>query len=193
MNTYSKAYLLFVWGKEGGWADRPRNEDPGGKTNRGVTIGTWQALAPKLLGIAGTEDTLRKITFTQFETIFRYYYNAATYDGSINSVPVAEWATELQWASGGVWDLQRAYNTLNPQNRITVDGVTGPQTVNALNAWTSWNANPANTLKLLDQLYVQRYSTLKSLPNAGSNPGWFPRLRDFHEMQKKRLNTAPNS
>ena len=65
-------YEDFVLNMEGGYVNHPA--DPGGPTNRGVTLGTFQTLAPKLLGISGTLANLKALTAAQHEKFLKYFW-----------------------------------------------------------------------------------------------------------------------
>jgi hypothetical protein len=55
-----------------GWIFTIIAGDAGGYTKGGVTIGTWQTLAPQLFGKAGTLATLKDMTKTERNTITDY-------------------------------------------------------------------------------------------------------------------------
>jgi lysozyme family protein len=57
---------------EGGYVDDP--EDPGGETNKGITMSVFQDCSHELLGIDPTSDTLRALTDGQAGIIYRARY-----------------------------------------------------------------------------------------------------------------------
>ena len=67
--------LKEVLHHEGGWANNPK--DPGGATNKGVTIGTFRQFYP-----GATVSDLRNITDIQLERIYKEgYWNPIDGDG----------------------------------------------------------------------------------------------------------------
>lgn len=54
---------------EGGYADDPH--DPGGETNKGITIATFRACAQEVLGIPGTSLNLRHLADEQAKRIYK--------------------------------------------------------------------------------------------------------------------------
>lgn len=73
--------------------------DSGGYTNRGITIGTWSDLAPKLFGIAGTTDSLSRMTQDQWERIVEYYWDSV-HASDFQSQGVAELMFDSYFNSG---------------------------------------------------------------------------------------------
>lgn len=94
---------------EGGWSDHP--EDPGGATNKGVTLATYRAWKGR-----ATKADLRKITDAEVAAIYKAWYwqpvrgdelpaglDLVAFDAAVNSGPSrsAKW---LQLAVGAVQD-----------------------------------------------------------------------------------------
>jgi lysozyme family protein len=65
-------FLPVVLRNEGGWVDNPA--DPGGATNKGITIATFRAYGPKLLHVNPTIEELRKLTDEQAGKIYKLEY-----------------------------------------------------------------------------------------------------------------------
>ena len=68
-----KLYLpkLLTW--EGGFVDDPA--DPGGATNKGITIATWRAVGYDKTGDGLiTAADLKLLTATDVEMVLRYFY-----------------------------------------------------------------------------------------------------------------------
>jgi hypothetical protein len=66
------AFLPILLGFEGGYVEDPT--DPGGETNKGVTMSTFQQYAQELLGVDPTSDNLKALTDDQAGTIYRTLY-----------------------------------------------------------------------------------------------------------------------
>jgi lysozyme family protein len=92
MNRNFQRALALVLKHEGGYVDHPK--DPGGATNKGVTIATFRRYVKK----DGTKDDLRRISDADVARIYkRHYWDAvrgddlpdgldyATFDFAVNS------------------------------------------------------------------------------------------------------------
>ncbi|HYH02972.1 MAG TPA: glycosyl hydrolase 108 family protein [Bacillota bacterium] len=148
--------LLEPW--EGGIADRPLKDDPGGLTNRGVTIGIWKQYATKLFGIPGTEATLRQITAEQAKRIaYEIYWKAYSID-TITNPAIKILAAESVWGGGGYPSIGYRSGTFTQRaNQINADNKTNP--------------------KLFDLMVQRRLSYLRSLKNYPVNArGWENRV-----------------
>ncbi len=123
-------FLPIVLKFEGGFSDDP--VDPGGATNKGITLKTFSGSAKKLLNVDPTLENLKDLTDAQAGTIYRaLYWN-----------PVRGDETELQDLANIVCDfyvnaganatklLQRVMNDLGAS--LTVDGGIGPASLAAL-------------------------------------------------------------
>lgn len=96
MADVTKIYdLLHKW--EGGISNHPN--DTGGYTNAGITISTWQNLAPKVLGIAGTTTTLNAMSEDQWRKIVNHYWNTVK-ASEIQNQGVANLLFQSYWGSG---------------------------------------------------------------------------------------------
>ena len=149
-------HILTPW--EGGIADRPLIDDPGGFTNKGVTIGVWREQAPKLFGIVGTEATLRNITKEQAQAIaYQTYWKFYGIDKIENSA-IKLIVAESVWGGGGYSSLGYKSGT-NSQRAAKI------------------NADSTKNPKLFDQLVQNRLTYLRSLKNYQANKnGWEKRV-----------------
>jgi lysozyme family protein len=152
--------LPLVLRHEGGYVDHPK--DPGGATNRGVTIATFRAYVKP----GGTKDDLKRITDEQVATVYyRHYWAAvmahelpsgvdyAVFDFAVNSGP-ARAARYLQKIVG-----------------VAQDGKVGPKTIAA--------AKAMNASTIVNRLCDDRMAFLKALktwPTFGR--GWTRRVAD---------------
>lgn len=62
--------ITLKW--EGGYVDNPN--DPGGETNMGITMKTFQQCSHQLLGIDPTSDNLKALTQAQAGIIYKANY-----------------------------------------------------------------------------------------------------------------------
>lgn len=117
---------------EGGNVDNPN--DPGGQTNLGITLATFQATAQPLLGIDPTPENLSALTPDQAGVIYRAnYWNPVHGD----DLPLQELANILFdfYVNSGTHAsklLQSVINSMGAAPPIAVDGAIGPGTLAAL-------------------------------------------------------------
>ena len=162
---------------EGNFVDHPN--DPGGATNKGVTLDTFRTLAPKLFGIPGTLDNLKKLTAAQQKAIAKAFWDNLG-DSGISTYRIRNWGIQYQaieqyWGSGGrnMHPLQRAVNRLKP-GRLTVDGAFGNQTLTALNEIVDQTA-------LFHAVYEERLNFYDAIIARN------PKLNSFRNGWAKRL------
>ena len=179
---------LWIW--EGGkYGAILVKGDKGGWTNAGVTLATWQTLAPKLFGIVGNLDTLKKMSYDQWKEVVNHFYQT-TLANQINSPMIAALVVDGVYWSGSYfteYDLQPALNELG-QN-IKVDGVIGNKTIAAINA-----VDPSELFELVNQ---KRWRRLRGF--AVANPdqykflyGWHNRIRGLaNDFQQPYPEPAP--
>ncbi len=112
--------LTFVLAREGGFVDNP--SDPGGATNRGITLATARAA----FGADYTVAELRAITPTQAGSIYRQNYWDAAVCGALPP-GVALTVFDMAVMSGPA----SAKKMLQAAAGVTADGVVGPMTIAA--------------------------------------------------------------
>ena len=149
--------LAEVLKHEGGWSDH--SDDPGGATNKGVTLSTYRAWKGK-----ATKSDLRKISDADVAAIYRAWYwqavrgddlpaglDLVAFDAAVNSGP----------SRGARW-LQQALG-------VSDDGKVGPQTVAAAKRAYA----PAAVMRAIA---IRRgfLKSLKTWPTFGK--GWTARL-----------------
>jgi lysozyme family protein len=151
-----RACLAFTLTAEGGWADDPR--DPGGATNKGITLATFQRYDP-----GATVDDLRSIGDATVAGIYARGYwmpiegdalptgiDLSVFDFGVNAGP--ETSVRL---------LQRAVG-------VDDDGVLGPVSMAATRA-----ADPSAVVNTLAHLQMAHYRGLADWPDFGN--GWTAR------------------
>lgn len=159
---------------EGGIADRPKSEDPGGYTNMGVTLNTWIPYAKKYNWDA-SKNGLANAKIWQIEIIAKDFWDAATFNSRIKNQGVAENLALALWGSGKglIAEMQKAVN-LNFGSKIPATGNVFQITTDAF--------NKINPVVLQDLLAIVHFKFLTRLPNWESNKyGWSNRL---NVMQK---------
>ncbi len=164
---------------EGGWADHPK--DPGGATNRGITLATFR----RLVKPGATKADLKAITTEQVAAVYRKGFwsqvladqlpggvDFAVFDYAVNSGPV------------------RAVKALQALVGAKADGVVGPKTIAAVNA-------VANIDELIEDLCAQRLAFVKRLstwPTFGK--GWERRIAAVRklalEMARQQATNLPD-
>lgn len=159
--------LNAVLKHEGGYVNDPK--DPGGPTNKGVTLATFRAYVKP----TGSIDDLKKISDAQVGVVYRRHYwskvmasdlpggvDYAIFDFAVNSGP-ARAAKFLQRALG-----------------LTQDGKVGPATIAA--------ANGADRTGLIDTVCDMRLKWLRTLPTWGRfGKGWTSRVEGVRRLAKK--------
>jgi len=140
---YFSDCLTFVLAREGGFVDNP--SDPGGATNRGITLATARAA----FGADYTVAELKAITPTQAGAIYRpNYWDAA----SCGSLPcgVALTVFDMAVMSGPA----AAKKLLQATAGVTADGVVGPMTIAACSK---------NPKALVDDLAIARAAYYRAI------------------------------
>jgi len=148
--------IIRKW--EGGIANRPAAEDPGGYTNHGITISTWQNGGAKLLGKPATVDALSKITWDDAKKIAYQMYWIRNGVNNVKNKAFRPIVMDSFWLGGGMKSL--GYNSITALN-------------NAVN-------------ETVEKLYQKRLLFLQKLSNWNYNKGgWTSRLNDIKAMGSK--------
>lgn len=169
-------YLPQLLQFEGGFVDDPA--DPGGATNRGITLATFQRYAQSLLGEQPTLDALRALTVEQAGVIYRAAYWDKLDGDQIASQPLAEIVFDFYVNAGteAILLLQRILQQTGATGLAT-DGEMGPVTLAALQA-----ADQAPVYALYRQGRIDYYERLaqerpvddKFLKGWLARAEWFP-------------------
>lgn len=127
-----KAFLPTILKHEGGFVNNPA--DPGGATNKGITIGTFQKYGESLLAVEPTLENLKKLTDEQAGLIYeQIYWNKLSCE-EIKDVQVAYQYVDfyINAGSNAIRTMQRALNSLGKP--VPVTGIMDQDTLNAINS-----------------------------------------------------------
>lgn len=168
--------IPFILSFEGGFTNAPN--DPGGATNRGVTLATWQRYCnetgqPEL----GNADGLRRMTTAQWTEIFTDYYWEPIQCGRIKDKGVAWMLVDFYWHSGGV-----AVRTLQGLLKgLVVDGIVGQETLTAVNRCGAglFAEYKSARILFLENLVRRRPSSKRYLK------GWLRRVNSINHTSLK--------
>ncbi len=167
-------FLPMLLRFEGGYVDDPT--DPGGETNKGVTMATFRQCSHQLLGIDPTSENLRALTDAQAGIIYRDRYWDKINGDDFQMQELANIVCDFYVNAGthATVLLQRILNGLGAQ--VVEDGSIGPASVQELNG--------------LDQLPVYRQykqGRIKYYESLGQKfpqflKGWLKRANAFPDL-----------
>ena len=171
---------------EGGYSNHPN--DPGGETNKGITLKTFQKLAP-LFGYSPDDYNLfLKMPDELHKKIAREaFWNPVAQYIKYNCISI--FIVDYIWGSGayGIKRIQRFLNKHFDAN-LKEDGIFGPNTAQAINKAAN-KIGPKPLLKefsqirrkhlLVDLMKVPQYRAFYN--------GWKNRLDDFNGVLNKCL------
>ena len=172
LSNFAKALPLFL-AHEGGFVNHPN--DPGGATNKGVTIANFR----KYVKPGGTVADLKKITNAQVATVFkRHYWDRVRADELPSGVDytVGDYAIN-SGPSRAIKELQKVVG-------VVADGAMGPITMEAINA--------ADPIFIIRNLNANRLAYMKRIRNRKTGKrlwdsfgkGW---QRRVDEVERKSL------
>lgn len=164
---------------EGGFVNDPA--DPGGATNKGITLATFQRYAKSLLGIDPSLDNLRALSDADAGRIYKAQYWDKVHGDEIALQPLANIVFDFQVNAGANASklLQRVLNAQGATPPLTVDGVIGAGTMAALgrlNAVAVYTAYKQGRKDYYNTLVAQRPSLAKFLK------GWLARVDSFPDL-----------
>jgi lysozyme family protein len=164
---------------EGGFVNDPA--DPGGATNKGVTLGTFETCARKYLGIEPTLANLQALTDEQAAKIYKPLYWDEVHGDEIGSQELANIVFDFQVNAGGSASklLQRVLNDLGAKPPLAVDGDIGAGTMTALNGM-----DQAAVYRRYKQGRIDYYQDLVAKrPALGKFlNGWLKRVNSFPDL-----------
>ncbi len=166
-------FLPTILKHEGGYVNDP--DDPGGATNKGITIKTFERYA-HLLGIQPTLENLKSLTDDQAGIIYEKIYWGGIRGEEIKDVQVAYQFVDfyINAGSNAIRTMQKSVNDLG--GNIGVDGKMGPATlggINGLNGEQLFDKFKANRLAYYQNLVARKPVLQKFLK------GWTRRTNSF--------------
>lgn len=171
-----KILAPFILKWEGGFVNHPN--DPGGATNKGVTIAVWKAQGYDKDGDGDIDVAdLKLITEADAIMIMKKNYWDRWKADQIKNQAIANTLVDWVWGSGA-WGIKIPQRILGVKD----DGVVGIKTLEAI--------NKQNPNKFLEKLYLARFNFLDGI--VASNPsqkrfikGWKNRMNDLIKYNKK--------
>lgn len=165
--------LAEVLRHEGGYSDNPK--DPGGATNLGVTLGTWQDWTGK----PATKADIKALTLAKVTPLYKArYWDAVKGD----DLPPALALCVFDFAVNG--GPERAARYLQRMVGAAQDGKIGRQTLLAVQQYVT-----AHTLALAVRDYQQErrgyYRKLETFPTFGR--GWLRRVDEVETAALRML------
>ena len=123
-------FLPLLLKFEGGYVDDP--DDPGGETNKGITMATFRECSHQLLGVDPTSENLKALTDAQAGIVYkaRYWNNIA--GDAISLQDLANIVCDFYVNAGthATILLQRIMNGMGAH--VVEDGAIGPASIQAL-------------------------------------------------------------
>ena len=178
-------FLPILLRFEGGFVDDP--DDPGGATNKGITLQTFRTCANSLLGIEPTLESLRNLTDAQAGTIYQALYWNKVHGDEIALQELANIVCDFFVNAGGSAAklLQTILNEMH--SGVEVDGVMGPACMRALAG-----ADQAEVYSRYKQGRINYYQDLaRRQPSlAKFLKGWLKRVNAFPDIQPGRATTS---
>lgn len=161
---------------EGGFVNDPA--DPGGATNKGITLATFARYAQSLLGVAASIENLRALTDAQALQIYRVGYWLPLHADEFSDQPLAEIVFDFYVNAGStaVRLLQGTLNSTGAKPTLTVDGAVGPGTLQAVNS-----ADAISLYRLYKLRRIEYYRNLVERKPALAKflNGWLNRVNSF--------------
>lgn len=168
MTPAAQAAIDAVLAHEGGYVDHPA--DPGGATNRGITI----AVLAEYRGKPVTKDDVRALTEAEARAIYRARYWTPIRGDDLH--PAVAYVTMDAAVNSGV---SRAARWLQQAVGVAADGAIGPRTIDA-----AAKADPAHVVETCCAERLAFLQSLKTWPMFGR--GWERRVREV-ESEALRL------
>lgn len=161
-----KKLILIIKAFEGGYVNHPL--DKGGCTNSGVTISTFRSY----FGKNQTCEDLKRMTETQWTTIFKKSYWNRWCADYITDQSIANLLVDWTWGSG-IWGIKYPQQVLG----VKVDGIVGKKTLAAINDYP-------DKRELFEKLWKRREKHFNDIVKRNPSQkvflkGWLRRLSAF--------------
>ena len=173
------AFFPTLLKHEGGFVNDP--VDPGGATNKGITMSTFQSCAKRLLGIDPTLDNLKTLTDDQAGKLYKPLYWDKVRGDDIELQELANIVFDFQ-VNGGANAaklLQKVLNDAGARPPLEVDGDVGSGTLSALKAMdqkTVYARYKQGRIDYYRDLVAKRPELGKFLN------GWMNRINSFPDL-----------
>ena len=123
-------FLPIVLRFEGGYVDDPT--DPGGETNKGITMATFQQCSHDLLGLDPTSDQLKALTDAQAGLIYKALYWNKVQGDALVSQDLANIVCDF-FVNSGTHATKLLQHVLNNMGaNLVEDGALGAASLQAL-------------------------------------------------------------
>lgn len=177
MKYNSDESILLILKHEGGFVDHPR--DPGGATNRGVTIGTLRGLGMDLDGDGDVDvSDLKQLTEADAVKVYkRFYWDKV--EGDLLPSGIDYTVADFAVNSGP----KRAAQHLQRALGVTDDGDIGPVTIEA-----ALNADHVTVIDAVNDSRLQFMMRLKIWPTFKN--GWSRRVREVRAHSTSMVTSA---
>jgi len=172
-------FLPILLKHEGGFVNNPA--DPGGATNKGITLATFTEFADKLLHVAPTLENLKAMSDASAGVIYKFQYWDKTFADEIALQDLANIIVDFRVNAGAnaIKLLQRVLNDLGATPALAVDGGMGPTSLKCLQATDQvaiYRKYRAGRIDYYNQL-VQNQPSLKPFLT-----GWMNRVNSFPQL-----------
>jgi lysozyme family protein len=123
-------FLPILLRFEGGYVNDPT--DPGGETNKGITMATFQQCSHELLGLDPTSDNLKALTDAQAGVIYKALYWNKIQGDAFSLQDLANIVCDF-FVNSGTHATKLLQQVLNGMGaHLVEDGSIGPGTMQAL-------------------------------------------------------------
>ncbi|MCS6796369.1 MAG: hypothetical protein NZ516_10460 [Raineya sp.] len=161
---------------EGGYGHY--KEDPGGCTNKGITLDTWRRFGYDKDGdgVITCKD-VAQITEADAKAIYKKWFWEANGGDQIHNQKLAEIIIDWVINSGAGIAIVRVQRILNQMGfNLQTDGIAGLQTITAI--------NQANAKELYKRIWLAREQFYRNITERNTNfriflQGWLNRLNSF--------------
>jgi len=175
-------FLPILLKFEGGYVNNP--SDPGGQTNMGITMATFQQCAHELLGIDPTSDNLKALTPAQAGIIYRKNYWNKMMGDAFTLQDLANIVCDF-YVNAGTNATKLLQTILQEKGAaITADGMIGPATMKALASFLQEDVY--NIYKQRRIAYYQALGTKYPMFLTG----WLNRVNSFPDLPTQPVSTT---
>jgi lysozyme family protein len=167
-------FLPMLLKFEGGYVDDP--DDPGGETNKGITMNTFSHCSHQLLGIDPSSENLKALTDAQAGIIYKALYWNKIQGDAITLQDLANIVCDFYVNAGTHASklLQRVMNDMGAH--LSEDGAIGPGSLQALNG-----LDQQEVYRRYKQGRIGYYQSLgKKYPKFLK--GWLKRVHSFPDL-----------